>query len=114
TNDDGNPQDPWTQTVDIPGVLVGEKGNYKVNVGGTSWSWRKATGKFFQQWMSQRATNGGKVPLVVLNANEIETRRGPQSVPVLDIERWVDPTKVEVAEAPEAEKEEPKRKAAKF
>ena len=116
TNDEGDPQDPWTQTVDFPAVLVGEEENKKVKIAGTSRAWQVCMSNLFAEFSKGSKQNPGKVPLINLGRGTYNHRtRGVTKVPVLTIEKWVDPAKVEVAEAETQAAEQPEtKKKAKF
>jgi hypothetical protein len=116
TNDEGEAQDPWTQTVDFPAVLVGETENKKVKIAGTSRAWQVCMSALFSEFSKGSKQNPGKVPLINLGRGTYNHRtRGPTKVPVLNIEKWIDPAKVEFAEAEAAAEEQPEaKKKAKF
>lgn len=109
---DGKPQDPWTQTIQFPAILIGSKGNYEVRIAGTSKSWNRCIGAFIGEWKAQMPSNAGKVPVVSLGSHEYRNEHGDQEAPTLTISRWVDPNEfkatVEEEEKPKEEKAQPK------
>jgi len=109
---DSNPLDPWVHVWQIPAVLIGKEGNYRVEVSGSALGWERSVGQLFQDWKAQLPMNQGKAPIIELGSREGKTKYGERDFPVMKIVDWKSLEELKVAEAPD--QNEPEQKAAEF
>ena len=111
---EGQPMDPWVHTWQFPAILIGQKGNYQVQMAGTSRGWERSVGALIQQWKAQQPTNMGKVPVIELSTREGRTAHGDRDFPVMTIMDWKSLEEFKVSDTPSQAAPDPEPKPAMF
>lgn len=98
--EDGQPQDPWSKTIEIPArEISGEK--REVTISGSSKGWEGCCKQLFKTFGEQMRVNAGKRPIVELaNGKYNHPKWGIVKVPVLNIVDWRTDAELEAGTKP--------------
>lgn len=109
-DNEGNPQDPWQKTIEIPArELASEK--REVVIAGSSKGWEGCCKALFKAFGEGMRANPGRVPVVELAVGKYDHKKyGITKVPVLNIVAWQTAEELEAAVAAPA----PKKASTKF
>lgn len=93
---EGNPQDPWQKTIEIPGrFLDGDRD--ELLLAGSSKGWEGACKALFKEFGEQARANSGLTPVIAIDVSKYNHKvYGITKVPTVTLVDWIDAS----AEAP--------------
>lgn len=116
TDENGNPQDPWQNTIEIPGRrLDGDTEEFVL--AGSSRGFHGAVKKLFNAFGKGMRTNAGKVPVITIGVGSYDHKTyGRTKFPILDLSSWksADELPAEVEQQELIEEQPKKGKQTKF